>query len=63
MWTKTIEIDFITNKTLFYPENSEAKQLRENFVTKLKNSFKNPVKIDISFMEAHIYILLQLLIC
>ena len=33
-----IEIDFNTYKTLFYPANSEAKQLRENIETKLNNN-------------------------
>ena len=31
-----IEMNFSTSKALFYPENCEAKQLRENIETKLK---------------------------
>ena len=31
-----IKIDFNTYKTLFYPANSEAKQLQKNIETKLK---------------------------
>ena len=29
-------MNFSTSKALFYPENSEVKQLRENIETKLK---------------------------